>query len=127
MSNGLFFHGHIFIIQFLSKIAFLKPLGHSLGVYQMWTKRSDHAPKSGCAIFFLIFVQKRVLWGFFSFFFLMFDPLLFFSPSFILTTIIFSKNDKIKNHYNGISLPWFPDICNVRASFASLITKPFEP
>ena len=25
---------------------------------QTWTKRSDHAPKSGCANFFLIYVQK---------------------------------------------------------------------
>jgi hypothetical protein len=46
------FHGPIF-----SKNQFTQPLGHSLGVNQMLTKRNDHAPKVDVLIY-LIYVQK---------------------------------------------------------------------
>ena len=46
---------------------FSKPLGLSLGVNRTWTKRSDHAPKSGCADFFLICSKRLVLRNFFMF------------------------------------------------------------
>jgi hypothetical protein len=36
-----------------------KPLGPSLGVNRMWTKRSDHAPESECV--FLVYANKRVV------------------------------------------------------------------
>jgi hypothetical protein len=39
-----------------------KPLGLSLGVNRMWTKRNDHTPTSECAKFFLIYVQKEKFW-----------------------------------------------------------------
>jgi hypothetical protein len=35
-----------------SKNQFTKPLGPSLGVNRMWTKRNDHAPKVNVLIFF---------------------------------------------------------------------------
>ena len=41
------------------KTQFTKPLGPSLGVNQMRTKRNDHAPKSECADFLEIYAQKR--------------------------------------------------------------------
>ena len=34
------------------KYQFTKPLGPSLGVNQMWTKRNNHTPKSDGASFF---------------------------------------------------------------------------
>ena len=37
---------------------FMRPLGPSLGVNPMWTKRNDHAPKSECADLFFIYAQK---------------------------------------------------------------------
>ena len=67
-----FFHGHTSMVQFL-KNAFLKPLGPSLGINQIWTNKSDHAPKSGCADLFDI-CPKRAILGFFF----MFDLLPFF-------------------------------------------------
>jgi hypothetical protein len=51
MEDGLFswsdFHGLIS----LKKIQFAKPLGLSLGVNRMCTKKNEHAPKSECANF----------------------------------------------------------------------------
>jgi hypothetical protein len=43
------------------KDQFTKPLGPSLGVNQMWTKRSDHAPKSECVDIFNICPKKAIL------------------------------------------------------------------
>ena len=85
-----FFHGHTSMIQF-AKNANLKPLGPSQGVNWIWTKRSDHAPKSGCGDVFNIY-SKRVILGII---FLMFD-LLPFLPFFSVNDINFlqpPKND----------------------------------
>jgi hypothetical protein len=41
---------------------FTKPLGSSLGVNRMWTKRNGHAARNGCAHFFNI-SPKRVVLG----------------------------------------------------------------
>ena len=43
------------------KNQFTKPLGPSLGLSRMWTKRNDHAPKSECVDFFNICPKKAVL------------------------------------------------------------------
>ena len=40
---------------------FIKPLGPSLGVNQMWIKRNEHAPKNGRAEFFLNICPKRAV------------------------------------------------------------------
>ena len=61
MEDGIFpwsdlwsyFHGHSY--------ENLKPLGPSLGVNRMWTKRNDHAPKSECVDFFNICPKRAVL------------------------------------------------------------------
>ena len=53
-----FFHGPTSMVQFLKKNKVTKPLGPSLGVNQMWTKRNGHAPKSECAIFFNYMPKK---------------------------------------------------------------------
>ena len=47
------------MLRFLQKISLqlTKPLGPSLGVNRMWTKRNDNAPKNECADC-LIYVQK---------------------------------------------------------------------
>jgi hypothetical protein len=45
----------------LHKKLILRALGPSLGVNQMWTKKSDHAPKSEGANF-LIHAQKGQFW-----------------------------------------------------------------
>ena len=54
MEDGLFSWSDLMVqlpwSDFL-KNQFTKPLGSSLGVNQMWTKRNDHAPKSECADF----------------------------------------------------------------------------
>jgi hypothetical protein len=47
--------------EFLKKI-FTKPLGPSLGVNRMWTKRNDHAARSGCDDFFYA-SPKRAFMG----------------------------------------------------------------
>ena len=47
-------------ISFLFLNQFTKPLGPSLGVNRMWTKRNDHAPKNECASFLLKYMSKRV-------------------------------------------------------------------
>jgi hypothetical protein len=60
MEDGLYPWSR-FIVQLpwsnFLKNQFTKPLGPSLGVNQMWTKRSDHAPKSECADF----LKKQLL------------------------------------------------------------------
>ena len=38
-----------------------KPLGPLLGVNQMWTKRNDHAPKSGRADLFIMYPKRAML------------------------------------------------------------------
>ena len=41
-------------------------MGPLLGLYQTWTKRSDHAPKSGCVFFFKYMSIKGQFWEFSS-------------------------------------------------------------
>ena len=48
--------------DFFKNKQFTKPLGPSLGVSRMWTERNDHALKSKCADFFLIYVRKWQFW-----------------------------------------------------------------
>ena len=50
----------------LLKNQFTRFMGPSLGVNRMWTKRNDHAPKSGCASFLNIY-PKGQFWFFFMF------------------------------------------------------------
>ena len=52
-----FYHG-----QISKNNVILKPLGPSLGVKQMWTKRGDIVPKSGCADC-LIYISKKDSFG----------------------------------------------------------------
>ena len=52
------FHGPI------SKKYILKALGSLTRVNQARTKKSDHAPKSGCVDFFEMFCSKRLILGF---------------------------------------------------------------
>ena len=56
-----FCHGLTFMVSFLKKIRFAKPLGPSLGVNWMCTKRNEHAPKSECENF-QKYVQKAQFW-----------------------------------------------------------------
>ena len=56
MEEGLFQWSN-----FLKK-SILKALSPSLGVNRMWTKKNDHAPKSECADFILIYAQKGHFW-----------------------------------------------------------------
>ena len=58
------------------KNCILKAFGPHLGVNQIWTKKSDHASKSGCADF-LNTCPKRAIFRIF----LMFYILPFFTPS----------------------------------------------
>ena len=56
-------HGPTSMVWFPKKNLFTKPLGPSLGVNQMWTRRSDHAPKDECVDFFLKkYAQKMQFW-----------------------------------------------------------------
>jgi hypothetical protein len=97
------------IIKFLKDAKFLKPLGPSLGVNWMWTKRSDHARKSECVCFNTKQgCPKRTI------FYLIFSPLCLpfpllppFSPL-IATTFCIKRNDS--NILNGniyAMVPWF--------------------
>ena len=68
MEDGLF-HGSDFMVQLpwsdlLKTNQFTKPLGPSLDVNRMWTKRNDHAPKSECAYlnFYFNMYQKGQFW-----------------------------------------------------------------
>ena len=54
-----FLHGPTFRVRFLIKYKFTKPLGPSVGVNQIWTKRNDHAPKNECVVLKKIYVPKR--------------------------------------------------------------------
>ena len=69
MEDGLFSWSDFMV--WILKNPFTKPLGPSLGVNQMWTKRNDHAPKSkkgqlkkfqvwplSCLLFTFSFFQK---------------------------------------------------------------------
>ena len=79
------------------KKQFTKPLGPSLGVNQMWTKRKNHAPKSECADFFNICPKKAVLKKF--------DH----SFVFFCLRLVFPNNKSINYYYyyyNNIYLPW---------------------
>ena len=69
----VFFHDLTWWVDFHGPISkpkknqFTKPLGPSLGVNRMWTKRCDHAPKT---LLCLIYVQKREklqVWSIFVF------------------------------------------------------------
>ena len=89
-----FFHSPISWSNCL-KNQFTKSFGLSLGVNQMWTKRNDYTPKSGCADFFIYIPEKTVLrkknnrfWPF--------SCLHLLSPQYYF----------IKNYYNNISLSW---------------------
>ena len=64
-----FSHGSDFMVQLpwsdlLKTNQFTKPLGPSLDVNRMWTKRNDHAPKSECANlnFYFNIYQKGHFW-----------------------------------------------------------------
>ena len=100
------------------KKSIYKPLGPSLGVNRMWTKRNhDHAPKNECVDFFDIYAQKGWIRGK--------QSLTIFLSSLVL---IFSSMNKIslQNYYEKF-------ICHVpmsfytRAFFASPTTKPIGP
>jgi hypothetical protein len=41
--------------------SFTKPLGPSVGVIQMWTKRNEHVARNGCADFFNIYPKRAIL------------------------------------------------------------------
>ena len=80
---------------------FIRPLGPSLGVNRTWTKRNDHAPKSECVDFFIIYVQKgsfekKGKWSR-SITLLLSLVLVFFPPPKKIIYVFF---------YNNISLPW---------------------
>jgi hypothetical protein len=49
------------MVCFLKEEQFTKPLGLSLGVNYVWTKRNDHAPKFECVGFFNICPNMEVL------------------------------------------------------------------
>ena len=55
VEDGIFLRSNLMVqlpwSDFLDN-RFTKPLGPSLGVNQMWTKKDDHAPKSECANIF---------------------------------------------------------------------------
>ena len=53
-------HGPISVVRFFRN-QFTKPLGPSLGVNQMWTMRSDHAPKKECAQFCNMCPKKAIM------------------------------------------------------------------
>ena len=114
-----FFHGPTSIVQFLKKIKVTKPLGPSLGVNQMWTKRNGHAPKSECAIF-LIICPKRVS-KFDNFQVWPFSCLLLSSSS------LPPKKKSFKFYYNNISLPWTLAFSYQSTYFVSPTTKPVGP
>ena len=51
MEDGLFSWSNLMVQlsrSYLKINKFMKPLGPSLGVNRMWTKRNDHAPKNEC-------------------------------------------------------------------------------
>ena len=79
------------------KNQFTKPLGPSLIVNRMWTKRNDHAPNNECVDFFNICPKKAILkqlkFGHFCGLLLSSSPL---SP----------KKHSLKIYYNNFSLPW---------------------
>jgi hypothetical protein len=64
MGDGLF-HGSEFMVQLpcsnLLKNQFKKPLGPSLGVNRMWTKKNGHAPRSKMCWFFYIYASKKAI------------------------------------------------------------------
>ena len=117
MSKGIFpkviIHGNTSMIPFLENV-FLKPLNPWLGVNQTWTKRSDHAPKSGCAVFFNICSKRVVLRIFF-----MFDLLCFLFPSLLVTM----KNDWPKKNVNFFF--WMAFFCHGPLTF--LVREPLLP
>ena len=53
-------HGSTSMVRYFKKKRFIKYLGFSLGVNQMWIKRNDHAPKSECVDFSNIRPKKVV-------------------------------------------------------------------
>ena len=53
-------HDPTSMARFLKKQV-MNPLGPSLGVNQMWTKKDDHAPKSECVDLFDICPKQVVL------------------------------------------------------------------
>ena len=55
-----FVNGLTSVVRLHKKLV-LRALGPSLGVNQMWTKKSDHAPKSEGADFFNISPKRAIL------------------------------------------------------------------
>ena len=79
----------------------LNPFGPSLGANQIWTKGSDHEPKSGCVDLF-DFMPKKYILGF-SFIFYLFLLL----PLFSLNHSNVRRKNIIENVYlKYISLSW---------------------
>ena len=75
------------------KNRFTKPLDTSLGVTQMWIKRTDHAPEVKVLIF-SIYAQKR-----------QFRKKIKFDRSFVFISSS-PKNISSKKNYIIIALPW---------------------
>jgi hypothetical protein len=86
----------------LKKSNFIKPLGPSLGVNQMWTKRNEHVPKNEYVDFQNTCPKKPVLKT------IKFDHSLVFS----CLHLLFPKHKKqnktktLKFYHDNISLPW---------------------
>ena len=65
MEDGLFPWSSLMVNILCSdflKNQFTKPLGLSLGVNRMWSKKNDHAPKSECVDYLKIYAQKGHFW-----------------------------------------------------------------
>ena len=113
-----FFPCSVFMVQLpwsdFLKNQFTKPLGPSLGVNWMWTKRNDHVLKSECIFFFLIYVQKRKFWR-------------NLSVTMLLSSLVFIFYSKKICHYKItitiFPLPWALALFYHSTSFASPTVK----
>ena len=105
-----FFHGHtswsFFHGQIYENCKMLKFLGPLLGVNKMWIMRSPHAPNNGWG-WFLKYMSRKGSFGYLRFY--------------------LKKGRKRQNYFNGISLPYSPNLCSMRNSFASLTAKSVGP
>ena len=98
---------------------FTKPLGPSLGVNWMWTKRNDHVPKNGCVGFCFLCMSKK---GSFEFFLSL--HILLFTLVFIFSS---TRKNSLKIYYNNTSLPWALAFFYQSTFFASPTAKPVGP
>ena len=98
--HGLTSWSNIHWSDFLKK-SITKPLGPSLGVNRMWTKRNDHATKSECVDFFNICPKRVVLKEGRKK-----SSLIFRLSSFVFTSQ--KKKKPLNIYYNNIYLPWAP-------------------